>query len=225
MIRGALNREPRFLSIDEVLTLHESAIDEHGGAYGVRDVGLLESALAMPRQSFGGQYAHEYPFEMAAAYAFHICKNRPFVDGNKRTAFAAMFQFLGLNGWQLRAPQEAAASAMLGIAEGTMDKATAAAWIEHNVAPRPSIELREFFARPDYPTLAAAFGALSAGSSDERFATIREAERAIPSITAANLGAARAEEAGDANAVAVLRQHSMLLTAMFRIAEDMGYEW
>jgi death-on-curing protein len=72
VIRGALNREPRFLTTDEVLTLHETAVDEHGGSYGVRERGLLESALAMPRQGFGGSYAHDYPFAMAAAHAFHI---------------------------------------------------------------------------------------------------------------------------------------------------------
>jgi hypothetical protein len=136
-----------------------------------------------------------------------------------------MFQFLGLNGWQLRATQEAAAGIILSIAEGSTDKDRLTAWIEANVAPRPSLELREFFARVDYNVLASTFQALSAGPPEERFATIREAERAIPSITAANIGAMRAEETGNQETVAVLRQHSMLLTALFRIAEDMGYEW
>lgn len=225
MIRGVLNREPRFLTIDEVLTLHETGVDEHGGSYGVRDSALLESALAMPRQGFAGSYAHEYPFGMAAAYAFHICKNHPFVDGNKRASLAAMFQFLGLNGWLLRAPQDEAANTILSVAEGTLDKAGLAEWIEANVNARSSMELREFFARVDYQVLATTFQGLNAGPPEERFATIREAERVIPSITAANIGAMRAEEVGNQEVVTILRQHSMLLTALYRIAEDMGYEW
>jgi len=81
VIRGVVNREPRFLSLEEALTLHETAVDEHGGPHGLRDRGLLESALATPRQAIEGQFVHEFPFGMAAAYIFHIVKNHPFVDG------------------------------------------------------------------------------------------------------------------------------------------------
>lgn len=225
MIRGVLNKQPRFLSIEEVLTLHETAIDEHGGSHGIRDPGLLESAVAMARQGFSGEFAHEYPFGMAAAYAFHICKNHPFVDGNKRTALAALYTFLGLNGWRLTATQDAAAEAILRVAAGAMQKEALALWIEQSVNARPALELREFFARVDYNILAATFHALSAGPIEERVVTIQEAEQAIPSITAANLGAMHAEESGNSQAGTILRQHSMLLTALYRIAEDMGYEW
>lgn len=104
MIVGVLPKPPRFLEIDEVLTLQESAVDEYGGTYGVRELGLLEAAVNMPRQAIDGAFTHEIPFGMAAAYAFHICKNHPFVDGNKRTALAVCIVFLRLNGWELHVP-------------------------------------------------------------------------------------------------------------------------
>jgi death-on-curing protein len=93
VIRGILSGEPRFLSADEVLTLHETGIDAFGGSHGMRDAGLLDSALAIPRQGIGGEYVHEFPFGMAAAYLFHLCANHPFVDGNKRVALAACIAF------------------------------------------------------------------------------------------------------------------------------------
>jgi death-on-curing protein len=81
VIRGYLPGEPRFLSIDEVLTLYETSIDAFGGSQGIRDTGLLESALAVPRQGFGGEYVHDFPFGLGAVYLFHLCSNHPFVDG------------------------------------------------------------------------------------------------------------------------------------------------
>ena len=81
-----MNAPPRFLSVDDVLVLHAIAIEDQGGDPLLRDHGLLESAVATPAQQFGGQYLHEDIPAMAAAYAFHICKNHPFADGNKRTA-------------------------------------------------------------------------------------------------------------------------------------------
>lgn len=76
----------------------------YGGSDGVLDQGKLDASLAMPRQGFGDQYAHEFPFEMAAAYAFHLAMNHPFRDGNKRVAFASMVAFLRLNGWRFVLP-------------------------------------------------------------------------------------------------------------------------
>jgi len=73
---------PTFLDVDDVLALHEAQMERFGGADGVRDQGLLESAVAQPQASFGGQYVHADLFTMAAAYAFHIAENQPFVDGN-----------------------------------------------------------------------------------------------------------------------------------------------
>ena len=75
-----------FLSLEDVLILHAMQIERYGGATGIRDQGLLESAINMPQASFGGEYMHKGLYEMAAAYAFHIAENQPFIDGNKRTA-------------------------------------------------------------------------------------------------------------------------------------------
>ncbi len=225
MIRGVLAHPPRFLTRDEVLTIQETAIDQHGGAHGVRDGGLLDSALAMPRQQFGGEFAHEIPFQMGAAYGFHICKNHPFVDGNKRAAFGSTVVFLRMNGWVLIAAEIEAADVILSVAEGAMSKEDLAAWLGANTRPRSSLELREFFGTLEYGALAETFEGITAGAHEERFTTIMEAGRVIPAIHSANMGATSAESGGDAQSAFVLRQHSMLLTAIYRIAEDMGYEW
>lgn len=82
--------EIRFLSPEDVLSLHEMQIERYGGSAGIRDRGLLESAIGQPQASFGGEYVHHGFYEMAAAYAFHIAENQPFVDGNKRTALTAV---------------------------------------------------------------------------------------------------------------------------------------
>ena len=81
--------EPEFLDVDDVLELHSAQLERYGGASGLRDRGLLESAVAQPQSSFAGQFAHEGLYEMAAAYLFHICRNHPFVDGNKRAGLLA----------------------------------------------------------------------------------------------------------------------------------------
>jgi death-on-curing protein len=83
---------PLFLDLDHVLRTHHSLIETYGGAEGIRDVGLLHSAIAMPQASFGGQFLHQDLFEMAAAYLYHIVQNHAFVDGNKRTGAAAAKQ-------------------------------------------------------------------------------------------------------------------------------------
>ena len=88
---------PKFLSLDEVLELHANQISSFGGTPGLRDEGLLESALAQPQATFGGQFLHPTLSEQAAAYLYHIAMNHPFIDGNKRTAFAVRDTFLRLN--------------------------------------------------------------------------------------------------------------------------------
>jgi death-on-curing protein len=93
----APENEPDFLDLEDVMELHAEALRRHGGTDGSRDAGLLESALAQPSASFGGQWAHGDLFAMAAAYAFHIAENQPVLDGNKRTALAAAIAFLALN--------------------------------------------------------------------------------------------------------------------------------
>ena len=82
-----------FLTVDDVLKLHQHQIDVYGGEHGVRDFGLLESALAMPQSMFGGQYLHQDIYEMASACLFHLVKNHPFIDGNKRAGAVAAYVF------------------------------------------------------------------------------------------------------------------------------------
>ena len=88
---------PVFLNLAEVLEIHRDQIERYGGQAGIRDLGLLQSALAMPAAGFGGRYLHEDLLEMAAVYLFHIARNHPFVDGNKRTGAVAALVFLSLN--------------------------------------------------------------------------------------------------------------------------------
>jgi death-on-curing protein len=105
-----------------VLLIHAEQLARYGGSAGIRDRGLLESAVAMPRASAGGEFAHTDPFAMAAAYAFHIAQNQPFVDGNKRTGLLAAIVFLDMNGVGLDDPEGQLYNAMIAIAEGTLDK-------------------------------------------------------------------------------------------------------
>ncbi|MET0650274.1 MAG: type II toxin-antitoxin system death-on-curing family toxin [Pyrinomonadaceae bacterium] len=117
-----MSAEPDFLSVEDVLQIHDEQITAYGGTAGVRDQGLLESAVAMPRASFGEAYLHEDLAHMAAAYAFHIAQNQPFLDGNKRTGLVAALVFLDLNGIIVLDPQEKLYDAMIAIAERRMDK-------------------------------------------------------------------------------------------------------
>lgn len=117
---------PEFLDIEDVLELHRLSLEQYGGGSGVRDLELLESALAQPRSAFGEQYAHEGLFAMAAAYLFHIARNHPFVDGNKRTALLAALVFLDINGIPVERESEALYELTMGVAEGRIDKTAAA---------------------------------------------------------------------------------------------------
>ncbi|WP_293126280.1 type II toxin-antitoxin system death-on-curing family toxin [Microcoleus sp. bin38.metabat.b11b12b14.051] len=113
---------PRFISIDEVLELHEDQISSFGGTSGVRDEGLLESALAQPQATFGCQLLHPTISEQAAAYLYHLAMNHPFIDGNNRTAFAVADTFLRLNGWTLNLTDDRADDLVMQVARGTMTK-------------------------------------------------------------------------------------------------------
>jgi death-on-curing protein len=117
---------PVFLSLDEVLEIHGDQIERYGGRLGIRDMGLLQSALALPQAGSGGEYFHSDLCEMAAAYLFHIVQNHPFVDGNKRVGAMAAFTFLLLNGILLKAPEPAFESLVLSVAKGKSDKAAIA---------------------------------------------------------------------------------------------------
>jgi death on curing protein len=112
-----------------VLILHERSIARHGGLRGLRDEGLLESALARPHNIL--HYESNVSLSrLAAAYAIGIARNHPFLDGNKRTAFAALGTFLKSNGWRLRATQPDATRTMLMVAAGEMSEVELTAWIE-----------------------------------------------------------------------------------------------
>jgi len=114
--------EPDFLTVEEVLALHADQLRLFGGSDGLRNRGGLESAVATPSASFGGAYLHETLFEMAAAYAFHIAENQPFVDGNKRTALNAALVFLDINGHEVRDPDGRLYAAMIAISSRDLDK-------------------------------------------------------------------------------------------------------
>ena len=120
---------PEFLELDEVLQIHVDQIARHGGAQGLRDVGLLESALAMPQAGIGVEYLHSDIFEMAAAYLFHIVMNHPFVDGNKRVGAVAVLVFLFTNGVQVRVRNDSLVRLVLSVAEGKRSKAEVAKFL------------------------------------------------------------------------------------------------
>ena len=114
--------QPLFLDLDRVLRAHRSLIERYGGTEGVRDVGLLHSAIAMPQASFGGEFLHKNLFEMAAAYLYHIVQNHPFLDGNKHTGAAAAIIFLAINDVDLQADEEGLTELTLAVAEGRTGK-------------------------------------------------------------------------------------------------------
>ena len=93
--------EPAFLSLEDVLLIHDEQLESYGGIEGIRDKGLLESAVMTHQVSFGGEYLHQNLFEMAAAYASHIAKNQSFLDGNKPTALVSALVFLEINGFEI----------------------------------------------------------------------------------------------------------------------------
>jgi death on curing protein len=128
-------REPEFLTLDEVLALHADQIDRYGGSHGIRDLGLLESAHAAPRAAFAGGFLHGTVPEMAAAYLYHLVRNHPFVDGNKRAGLAAAIAFLGLNGLWLEAEEDALVGLVVGVAEGRLAKAEVAVFLQRHVLP------------------------------------------------------------------------------------------
>ncbi|HWA50168.1 MAG TPA: type II toxin-antitoxin system death-on-curing family toxin [Dongiaceae bacterium] len=123
--------EPEWLSKDLMLAIHDEQLAEHGGGIGVRDTDLLDSALTRPQNRFAYDPASDLP-ALAAAYAFGLVRNHPFVDGNKRTAFVAAEVFLDLNGLIVTASDEACVLTMLRLAAGEMDEAEYAAWLRAN---------------------------------------------------------------------------------------------
>lgn len=124
--------EPLFLGLDEVLEIHQDQIGRYGGSAGIRDMGLLKSALAMPSAGFGDKYYHSDLFEMAAAYLFHIVQGHPFVDGNKRTGAMAAYVFLRFNGIMLKAKESEFEAVVRRVTQGKADKAAVAEFFRRN---------------------------------------------------------------------------------------------
>ena len=119
--------EPTWISKAVLLAIHGRLLAEHGGASGLRDEGLLESALASPRNHF--EYGETDIFVLAASYAFAITSSRPFIDGNKRSACASTGAFLELNGFRLTASEPDAVRAVLALSKGEIDAQGFAAWL------------------------------------------------------------------------------------------------
>jgi death-on-curing protein len=111
-----------FLTLDDILESHLNQIDIYGGSHGIRGIGLLESAIAQPKASFGGQYLHADIFEMAAAYLYHLVMNHPFVDGNKRVGLEAALIFLEINDESLNANDDELVDLVLKTTAGQIGK-------------------------------------------------------------------------------------------------------
>ena len=124
-------KEPIWVDASDALAIHAQLLMRHGGASGVRDEGLLESALARPRQQFA--YASPDIIDMAMAYTAGIVQNHPFVDGNKRTGFVVGVLFLELNGFDFTASEAEAAQAVLELAAGTIDETGLALFLRDHV--------------------------------------------------------------------------------------------
>lgn len=127
--------EPAFLSLAEVLEIHQDQVTRYGGASGIRDIEMLKSAIGMPSAAYGGQFLHTNIYEMAAAYLFHLVKNHAFVDGNKRVGAVAAFVFLALNGFDFDAPEDGLAEMVRAVARGELDKPDAAVFIRRFTHP------------------------------------------------------------------------------------------
>ena len=111
-----------FITLAEVIEIHKNQISLYGGQEGIRDINLLSSALALPKSTFDGEYLYKNIFEMAAAYAYHICQNHPFIDGNKRVALVTALVFLEFNGIDINDPKGLLYDAMMNISKGEVGK-------------------------------------------------------------------------------------------------------
>jgi death-on-curing protein len=115
--------DPLFLTLDEVVEIHQQQIDIYGGSAGLRDPAGLQSAVATPQVTFGGEFLHPSIPAMAAAYLFHLCQNHPFIDGNERTGANAAITFLLMQEWEPLFDEEELVNVVLAVASGVMDKA------------------------------------------------------------------------------------------------------
>ncbi len=126
--------EIEFLPKNIIIYFHEQLIGLYGGTLCIRDEGLLESALEQPRAMFDRSYLHDSLVKMAAAYGFHICKNHPFIDGNKRVALVAMDAFLQKNGYQITSSEKGVYEVMMKLASGNITKAELTDWLGANTS-------------------------------------------------------------------------------------------
>lgn len=124
-----------FLRLDEILEIHQDQIRRYGGSPGIRDAGVLRSALSMPTAGFGEHYFHKDVFEMAAAYLFHLVQGHAFIDGNKRTGTMAAFIFLWMNGVTLKADDARLETLVRGVARGKVDKPAIAEFFRQHSNP------------------------------------------------------------------------------------------
>lgn len=124
--------ETLFLTLEEVLAIHEDRIRKYGGTFGVRDLALLQSAIGTVEATFDGTYLHGTLFEMAAAYLFHISRNHPFLDGNKRTALACALAFLRLNDIRIKPRQDDLYDLVIGVVTGKVTKADVAVFFQQH---------------------------------------------------------------------------------------------
>jgi death on curing protein len=122
----------RYLTLIEVLELHRKILEQSGGALGIRDMGLLESAIAQPRMTFSGENLYPSLLDKAAALGFSIIMNHPFVDGNKRTGHAATETFLVLNGLEINASVDGQEHMVLVIASGELGREAFVEWLQQN---------------------------------------------------------------------------------------------
>jgi death on curing protein len=121
---------PRFLSNSQVIKIHDRQIEIFGGTTGIRDEGLLDSALAQPQATFGGELLHPTIYEQAATYLYHLAMNHPFIDGNKRTAFAVMDTFINLNGYSLNLSTEETYNMVIRVVMREISKEELSAFLE-----------------------------------------------------------------------------------------------
>ena len=126
----------RYLTLVEVLELHRRIIEQSGGALGIRDFGLLESAIAQPKMMFGGEELYPSLLEKSAMLGFSIIMNHPFVDGNKRAGHAALETFLILNGVEIKSSVDEQESVVLALASGEMNREALTEWLQQNIITR-----------------------------------------------------------------------------------------
>ena len=125
--------DPVFLNLDEVVEIHNDQIKRYGGLPGIRDIGLLKSAVSMPEVSFAGKYLHTDIYEMASAYLYHIIRNHPFIDGNKRTGTVASIVFLLMNGIEVDIDENNLELLVLSLAGGEIGKPEISQFFKNNL--------------------------------------------------------------------------------------------